>query len=264
MLRTRVIPSLLLRRGGLVKTVKFENPKYVGDPINAVRIFNQKEVDELLFLDIGATDAGRGPNFDLIRDIASEAFMPFGYGGGVRTLDDARSLVDLGVEKVVLGSAAVERPELIGEVANVLGSQSVVVCIDVRKDLLGRYRVVTHNGRTKTALKLAEWARSIEQNGAGEILVNSVDRDGTLSGYDVELLRRVSDSVGIPVVALGGAGSIDDFAAAVRDGGAAAVAAGSLFVFHGKHRAVLITYPSQTDLEQVLGCAGDDARESPS
>lgn len=253
MLRTRVIPCLLLRNGGLVKTVKFESPRYVGDPINAVRIFNQKEVDELIFLDISATAAGRGPNFDLIRDIASEAFMPFGYGGGVSSVDEVRRLVGIGVEKVVLNAAAVHRPELIGEAAEAAGSQSVVVSIDVKKSLLGRYEVVTHNGRRRTGLSPVDWARKAEALGAGEIVVNSVDRDGTMKGFDVALLRQVTAAVGVPVVACGGAGSLDDFAAAIREGGASAVAAGSMFVFHGKHRAVLITYPDYAELERRLG-----------
>jgi cyclase len=253
MLHARVIPCLLLRNGGLVKTVQFDKPRYVGDPINAVRIFNQKEVDELMFLDIGATAAGRGPNFELIRDIASEAFMPFGYGGGVRTVDDVRALLDLGVEKVVLNAAAVERPGLVSDAAEVVGSQSVAVSIDVKKGLLGRYEVVTHNGRRRTGLHPVAWAKKMQDCGAGEIVLNSVDRDGMMGGYDIALLRQVTEAVGVPVVACGGAGSLDDFSAAVHDGGAAAVAAGSLFVFHGKYRAVLITYPEYGELERRLG-----------
>lgn len=261
MLRTRVIPCLLLRNGGLVKTIRFETPRYVGDPINAVRIFNQKEVDELMFFDIGATVAGRRPNFDLIRDIATEAFMPFGYGGGVRTVEDVRALVGLGVEKVVLNAAAVERPELITEASELAGSQSVVVSIDVKKGMLGRYEVLTHNATRRTGLNPVEWAQQAQARGAGEIVVNSVDRDGTMKGYDLVLLKRVADAVTVPVVACGGAGSLDDFAAAVREGGASAVAAGSLFVFHGKHRAVLITYPEYSSLEARLGGGRDVGRE---
>ena len=260
-MRIRVIPSLLLRNGGLVKTVRFEAPRYLGDPINAVRIFNQKEVDELMFLDIGATTAVRGPNFDLIQDIASEAFMPFAYGGGIRTVEDVRKVVGLGVEKVLLNAAAVERPELITEASALAGSQSVIVSIDVKKGLLGRYEVVTHNATRKTGLNPVEWAQQAQACGAGEIVVNSVDRDGTMKGYDLVLLRRIADAVSVPVVASGGAGSLDDFAAAVREGGASAVAAGSLFVFHGKHRAVLITYPEYSSLEARLGDEGHASRE---
>lgn len=255
MLRTRVIPCLLLRNGGLVKTVRFESPRYVGDPINAVRIFNKKEVDELIFLDISATAAARGPNFELIRDIASEAFMPFGYGGGVASVEDVRRLVGIGVEKVVLNAAAMQRPSLISDAAEVAGSQSVVVSIDVKRSLLGRYEVVTHNGQRRTGRNPVDWAREVEALGAGEIVVNSVDRDGTMKGFDIALLRQVTAAVGVPVVACGGAGSLEDFAAAIREGGASAVAAGSLFVFHGKHRAVLITYPEYAELEKLLGAA---------
>lgn len=255
MLRTRVIPCLLLRNGGLVKTIKFGSPSYVGDPINAVRIFNQKEVDELMFLDISATATGRGPNFDLVCDIASEAFMPFGYGGGIRSVDDVRTLVGLGVEKVVLNSAAINRPDLISEASKVAGSQSVVVSIDVKRSLLGRYEVVACNASRQTGMDPVEWARTAAARGAGEIVINSVDRDGTMKGYDLALVKSVTNAVDLPVIASGGAGSISDFAAAVREGGASAVAAGSLFVFHGKHRAVLITYPEYSELESRLGTA---------
>ncbi|MBK6348598.1 MAG: AglZ/HisF2 family acetamidino modification protein [Steroidobacteraceae bacterium] len=253
MLRTRVIPCLLLRNGGLVKTVKFGEAKYVGDPINAVKIFNEKEVDELVFLDITATAASRGPNFELIRDIATEAFMPFGYGGGITTIDQVASLVALGVEKVVLNTSVVERPEFIREAANLVGSSSVVVSIDVKRSLLGRYEVVTRNAGRKSGLDPIEWARRAADLGAGEVLLTSVDRDGTQKGYDLALLRQVTEAVSIPVIASGGAGSLDDFRAAVQEAGASAVAAGSLFVFHGKHRAVLITYPDYRELEKVFG-----------
>lgn len=252
MLRTRVIPCLLLRNGGLVKTRGFADPKYVGDPINAVKIFNEKEVDEIVFLDISATPAGRAPSFELIHDIATEAFMPFAYGGGVTSVEEVGRLVALGAEKVILNSAAVGRPELVREAAEVVGSQSLVVSIDVRRSMLGRYEVVTHGGTRRTGLDPAAWARRVEELGAGEILVNSVDRDGCMNGYDLTLLRRVTEAVRVPVVACGGAGSLADFNAAVTAGGASAVAAGSLFVFHGKHRAVLITYPEYRDLERLF------------
>jgi len=251
-LRTRVIPCLLLRNGGLVKTVKFADPKYVGDPINAVRIFNEKEVDELVFLDISATPAGRGPNLELVRDIATEAFMPFGYGGGVRTIDQVASLVALGVEKVVLNTVATEQPGFVRDASRLVGSSSVVVSIDVRRSLFGKYEVVTCSGTRKTGLDPVEWARRVEDLGAGEIFLTAVDRDGTQKGYDVPLLRQVTDAVSIPVIASGGAGSVEDFRAAVREGRASAVAAGSLFVFHGRHRAVLITYPEYANLQQVF------------
>lgn len=252
MLRTRVIPCLLLKNGGLVKTRGFAEPKYVGDPINAVKIFNEKEVDELVFLDISATPAGRPPSFELIRDIAAEAFMPFAYGGGVTSVEEVKRLVGLGAEKVVVDSAAVARPELVREAAEVVGSQSLVVAIDVKRSLLGRYEVVTHSGARRAGLDPVAWAQQVESLGAGEILVNSVDRDGTMKGYDLALLRKVTSAVRVPVVACGGAGGLADLRAAVAEGGASAVAAGSLFVFHGKHRAVLITYPDYRELEQLF------------
>ena len=252
MLNVRVIPCLLLREGGLVKTTKFADPKYIGDPMNAVKIFNDKEVDELMFLDISATPAGRAPNFDLVRDIAAEAFMPFGYGGGVSSLDHIKRRVGLGAEKVVLNAVAVANPELISQAAATVGSQSVVVAMDVKQSLFGRYEVVTHSGSHKSGLDPVEWARHAADAGAGEIVVNSVDRDGTMSGYDVKLLQRVASAVNVPVVACGGAGRLEHFKEAVG-AGAAAVAAGSMFVFHGKHRAVLITYPTRPELENLFG-----------
>ncbi len=252
MLRVRVIPCLLLSNGGLVKTVKFDNAKYVGDPINAVKIFNEKEVDELLFLDIGATAEGRPPDFGLIEEIASEAFMPFGYGGGVSTADDVEKLIRLGVEKVVLNSAAVENPDLISVASKLVGRQSVLLAMDVKKSVFGRYEVVSRNAKKRSGINPVEWARRAEEAGAGEIILNSVDCDGVMAGYDIKLLKSVTSAVSIPVVAVGGAGSIGDFRAAVVEGGASAVAAGSLFVFYGKHRAVLITYPEYSELEEYL------------
>jgi cyclase len=250
-LRTRVIPCLLLRNGGLVKTVRFGDSTYVGDPINAVRIFNDKEVDELMFLDIGATRAGSGPNLDVLADIASEAFMPFGYGGGVRTIADVRRILATGVEKVVINSAAAGNPELVSAAADLVGSASIVVSIDVKRSWLGGYSVFVNGGTTNTHREPVEYARAVAKLGAGEILLNSIDRDGTMQGYDLELIRRVSSAVSVPVVAVGGAGRLEDFASAVASG-ASAVAAGSMFVFHGKHRAVLITYPQYSELERLL------------
>ena len=252
MLKTRVIPCLLLKNQGLVKTVKFKDPKYVGDPINAVKIFNEKEVDELLFLDITATVENRKPNFPIISDIASECFMPFGYGGGVKDLNDMKELFNLGVEKVIINSYAVENPEFIKKAADLFGSQSVVVSIDVKNTLLGKYEVFTYSGKKNTKLEPVNFAREMQEMGAGEIFLNSIDRDGTMQGYDIELIKLVSQSVTVPVVACGGAGKIEDFAEAVKKGGASAVAAGSMFVFHGKHRAVLINYPSVQVLESIL------------
>jgi cyclase len=252
-LQVRVIPCLLLSDRRLVKTLRFGAPRYVGDPINAVRIFNEKEADELIFLDISATEARREPNFELVAEIASEAFMPFAYGGGIRTLQHAQRLFSLGVEKVVLNSAALERPELIGEIATLSGRQSVVLCIDVVRTFFGHYQVASDRGRRKTGLDPVTWARRGVHLGAGEVVVQSVDQDGTLGGYDLDLTARVARAVNVPVVALGGAKSLGNMKQAVEDGGAAAVAAGSYFVFHGKHQAVLITYPPRAELEAILG-----------
>jgi cyclase len=235
-----------------VKTVGFRDPSYVGDPRNAVKIFNDKEVDELILLDIGATPDGKAPQLELIREIVSEAFMPVAYGGGIRSVEQARAILALGVEKVVLSSAAIQRPDLVAEAAAEFGSQSVVVCIDATKGRGGAYSVWINGGRTDTALDPVACAVMMEARGAGEILINSIDRDGTRAGYDLELIGAVSSQIHVPVIACGGAGTVDDLAAAVRRGGAAAAAAGSLFVYQGKHRAVLISYPSQTVLKTLF------------
>jgi cyclase len=248
-----VIPALLLRGSGLVKTVEFGAPKYVGDPRNAVKIFNEKEVDELALLDITATPEGRDPRYDLIEEIVSEAFMPVAYGGGVNDVEQASRIIALGVEKVLVNTAAVERPQLVTELAEGLGSQSVVVSIDVRRRRRGRMEVMTHCGTKRTKLGAVEAAVRAEELGAGELLLTSIDRDGTQAGYDLELVKSITDAVSIPVIASGGAGSTSDLAAAVEVGGASAVAAGSLFVFQGRHRAVMINYPAREELDEVLG-----------
>lgn len=252
MLTTRVIPCLLLRGAGLVKTVRFKDPKYVGDPINAIKIFNDKEVDELVLLDITASRDGRGPPFGILEEVASECFMPLAYGGGLRSIDEARRVLKLGVEKVVFNSAAWRNPSILREAANEFGAQAVVASVDVRRRLFGRHEVYVDNGTRPTGMDPVEYAGRLEALGVGEIFLTSIDRDGTQQGYDVDLLSRVTSAVNVPVIASGGAGSLQDFGAAVRQGGAAAVAAGSMFVFHGQHRAVLITYPARTDLEQEL------------
>ena len=251
MLRTRVIPCLLMLSGGLVKTVRFNDPKYVGDPVNAVRIFNDKEVDEMVFLDIGATRSGTGPNFALLADIAGEAFMPFGYGGGITTVDQVKRLYGLGVEKVVINSATATNPKLVEESAAVAGNSGVVVSIDVKRNWLGRPSVWIAGGRIDLKRDPVSHAKDMAHAGAGEILLNSIDRDGTMQGYDLELVESVARAVNVPVVAAGGAGTLRHFREAV-DRGAAGVAAGSMFVFHGKHRAVLITYPNYHELEQLF------------
>ena len=248
----RVIPCLLLKNSGLVKTQAFRNPVYVGDPVNAVKIFNEKEVDELIFLDIMATIENRRPNFGLISDIASECFMPFGYGGGIRRLEDAEELFKIGVEKIILNSIAAEDPPFVRKVSDLYGSQSVVISIDVKRTLLRKYEVHTRGGRHNSKHDPVNYAKMMEEMGAGEIFLNSIDRDGTGTGFDLELIHNVSSRISIPLVACGGAGKIGDFREAIEKGGASAVSAGSMFVFHGKHRAVLITCPGRDELERLF------------
>jgi len=252
MLQSRIIPCLLIKDGGLVKTVKFKDPRYVGDPINAVRIFNEKEVDELVFLDISATPAGRGPDLAAIEAIANEAFMPMGYGGGIASVEDIRQIFKIGIEKAVINTRAVLDPALVRAAADAFGSQSVVVSIDVRRKFFGGYEVVTHGGRIGSGLDPVAHAEAMQAQGAGELVVCSVERDGTMGGYDLALTRSIAMAVDIPVVALGGAGTPDHLRAAVREGQASAAAAGSMFVFHGKHRAVLITYPDRLTLDRLF------------
>lgn len=250
MTRVRVMPCLLLRGHGLVKTRKFKDPVYLGDPINAVRIFNEKEVDELVILDIDASREGREPDYDVIAEIAGECFMPVAYGGGVRTLEQARRLIRGGVEKVVVNTAATVSYDMIRETAQVFGRQAVVGAIDVKKSLLGGYRVVSKSSSVEVRMPLDEHVQALVAAGAGEIFLNSVDRDGMMEGYDLQLIRRVARQVNVPVVACGGAGTVEHLAAAVHEGGASAVAAGSMFVFHGRLRAVLINYPQDLDLQR--------------
>ena len=251
MLRHRVIPALLLRNGGLVKPTKFENPKYVGDPINAIRIFNEKEVDELLVLDIEASKLKREPNYELIEQFAGECFMPLAYGGGVRTVEQARRLFSLGVEKVTVQTEALSNFEVVSEIASRYGKQAVVVSIDVKRNLLGRPKMYAAATRKMIDRDWEEFLKAAVSAGAGEIMINAVDRDGTLSGMDLALIKRAAESCEVPVIACGGAGSLADIRAAV-DAGASAVAAGAFFVYYGPHRAVLITYPNYQDLVRLL------------
>jgi cyclase len=249
----RAIPCLLLRGNGFVKTVRFRDPTYLGDPVNIVRIFNDKEVDEVIVLDITATTERRPPRFDFVAGLASECFMPLCYGGGVSTVEEMRALFARGVEKVAVNTRAVETPELLRAAADAFGSQSIVVGIDVKRSWLGRRQVVTQAGRRGTGLDPVEHARRVEALGAGEILLTCVERDGTMDGYDLDLIRSVTSAVSIPVIAAGGAGRLEDLGAAVREGGAAAAAAGSLFVFQGRNRAVLVNYPEPAELRSLFG-----------
>ena len=255
MLRPRVIPCLLIKNGGLVKTVKFDQPKYVGDPLNAVRIFNEKEADELVVLDIDATAKGSEPNYQVIKHLAAECRMPLCYGGGISTVEQFKKIAGLGVEKVAISAAAVENPDLVTQAAEVVGNQSVVVVLDAKKKRLSsKYTVVTHNGKKTTKLAVAEYAKKMESLGAGEIVINSIDHDGVMKGYDHALIEQVRSLVSVPVTALGGAGSLEDISILVERFGLIGASAGSLFVFKGKHRAVLINYPRLEVKDKIVGC----------
>jgi len=252
MLRTRVIPTLLLRNESLVKTVQFGKFTYVGDPANTVRIFNELEVDELLFLDITASRENRSPNLKVLSDIANECFMPLGYGGGIRNLEHAKQVFGIGFEKVAINTHAYERLEVIGEIAGLYGSQAVIASIDVKAGLFGNQTVRTLGGRRDTKCDPVEWAQEVERAGAGEILLTSVDREGTWDGFDHELVQRVVGSVSIPVIAHGGAGCVEDIGKVVKQAGASAVALGSMVVFQKKGMGVLVNFPDHIQLEGVL------------
>ena len=251
MLCRRIIPTLLMRDGGLVKTVKFSKERYIGDPINALKIFNEKEVDELCLLDIGATLEGRPPAYDEISQIVSEAFMPIGYGGGIKTMNHIESLFKIGVEKVIMNTAAFENETLVKDASSVFGNQSIVVSIDIKKDLWGQYRVFTRSGKLKQDIDMITAVKKIQDLGAGEIILNNIDRDGTMQGYDLDPIEKVSKAIEVPLIAIGGAASIDDFVAAIRHG-ASAVSAGSMFIYQGVHKAVLISYITSDTLENKL------------
>lgn len=253
MLRPRITPCLLVRNGGLVKTIQFKDGKYVGDPVNAVRIFNEKESDELIVLDIDATSNGAEPNIKLIGQIAAECRMPLCYGGGIKTIDQAKRIIGLGVEKVALSSAAISQPHLVAAIGREIGNQSVAVVLDVRKSRRdSSYEVWTHNATRNTGRTLAELVAEAESYGAGEIIVNSIDNDGMMRGYDLALARMVRDATRLPITVLGGAGSLDHLGTLIRECGVVGAAAGSLFVFKGAYKAVLINYPTQAQREALI------------
>ncbi len=252
MLSIRVIPSLLLKNTGLVKTTKFKKPVYIGDPINAVRIFNDKEVDEIVFLDITKTIENKSPNYNLIKDIADECFVPFAYGGGIKGIDSIRKIFKLGAEKVILNSIAFSNPSVVSEASSLFGAQSIVVSIDVKTNWFGKKEVVVNCGTKKTGVSPLKYAIEMQGLGAGELYINSIDRDGTRSGYDIDLLKEISSHVTIPIIASGGAGNLEDMKQAVQEAGIGAVAAGSLFVFHGIHHGVLINYPERETIESLF------------
>ena len=254
MLRPRITPCLLVHQGGLVKTVEFKNPKYVGDPINAVKIFNEKEADELIVLDIDATVNNAEPDYRMIANLANECRMPLCYGGGIKTLEQANTIISLGVEKIALSSAAITTPELITQIAQVIGSQSVIVVLDVKKKgLLNKdYFVYTHNGTKNTQHSVFELAKMFEALGAGELVINSIDQDGTMKGYDLTLAEKIRNTVNIPITLLGGAGDLNDIQALIKRCGIVGASAGSLFVFKGKYKAVLINYPTLAQRDEII------------
>lgn len=252
MLRPRIIPSLLLHNKGLVKTVNFKSPKYVGDPINAVRIFNEKEVDELAFFDIDATVLNKEPDYMLIEKLANQSRMPLCYGGGVKTVEQAQRIFGLGVEKIALSSALIESPFLVSKIAERVGSQSVIAVLDIKKKLLSGYELYTHNGTRSTGINPFKFAKELEQLGAGEIIINSIDQDGIMKGYDMNLIDKIAESVSIPLTVLGGAGSLLDFEKVINKHGVIGLAAGSLFVFKGPYKAVLINYPTLQEKNKIF------------
>ncbi len=252
MLKTRVIPCLLLRDESLVKTVKFDKAAYIGDPINTVRIFNELEVDELLFLDITATNEKRTPNFKILAEIANECFMPLGYGGGLQSFEDAKRIFQIGFEKVAVNSYSFKHPEFITQLAEHFGNQAVVASIDVKKNLFGKYEVYSHSGKMNTHKNPVQWAQELEKLGAGELLLTSIDREGSWMGYDVELVKKITSAVQIPVIANGGAGNLSHVRAVVKEGNASAVALGSMVVFQKKGLGVLVNFPEAKELTASL------------
>lgn len=252
MFRPRVIPILLLKNLGLVKSVKFRDYKYIGDPINAVKLFNDLGADELGFLDILANKERRSVSLDFVRRVGDEANMPFSVGGGIRSVNEIREILKAGAEKVILNTAAAEDPEFIRAASEEFGSSTIVVSIDVKKTMFGAQKTWIYSGSKSTKYDPVEFSKLAEEKGAGEIIINSIDHDGMMQGYDIQLTRRVSESVRIPVVALGGAGNVEDLRKAVEEGYASAVAAGSMFVYHGPRRAVLINYPVQEELSRLF------------
>jgi cyclase len=250
-MNVRIIPCLLLKNQGLVKTLKFGKDTYVGDPINAIRIFNDKEVDELVFLDISATKENRSPKLSYIQQLASECFMPFAYGGGVTTIDHIKKLNSIGVEKVIINTAAFTDSEFINKAVKEFGSSTIVISIDVKKDFFGRYHIYTNGGSNKVSKSLKEIFELINEWQVGEVIVNSIDRDGTMNGYDEMLIKLATDTLDMPVVALGGAGKIEDFKNVIKNTSVLAVAAGSMFVFYGPHKAVLINYPTHEQIALI-------------
>lgn len=252
MFRPRVIPTLLLKNKGLVKSIKFKDYRYIGDPINAVKIFNDLKADELVFLDILATGERRTVSLDFVKNVGEEANMPFAVGGGISTIKDIGEIIAAGAEKVVIGSAAVTNPGFIRQASNTFGSSTITVCIDTRKNLFGKNKVWTHNGRKQSPFSPVEFAQLMEEQGAGEIIIQSISNDGMMEGYDLEMIKQISKAVSIPVVAAGGAGNMEDLRLAHSKAFASAMAAGSMFVYHGARNGILVNYPERVQLTNLL------------
>jgi imidazole glycerol-phosphate synthase subunit HisF len=252
MLDPRIIPCLLVHNKGLVKTVKFKDSKYIGDPINAVKIFNEKEVDELIVIDIDATVENREPDYKMIENLANECRMPLCYGGGIKTVSQAQRILSLGVEKIAISSAVFDNPELIKEISSQVGNQSVVIIFDVKKKLFGGYEVYTHNAKNKIKSDLIELVEKVQELGAGEIIINSIDNDGMMKGYDLDLINKIKKKTSVPMTMLGGAGKLEDISQVIEKFGIIGCAAGSLFVFKGKYKAVLINYPNIKDKQKLF------------
>ncbi len=252
MLIPRVIPCLLLSDGGLVKTVKFKNPKYIGDPINAVKIYNEKEVDELIFIDIDASRKGLEPNYSVIKDLATECFMPFSYGGGITSIEQIQKILSIGVEKVVLNHCCLSDLTLVREAAVRFGNSTLVGAVDITVDIFGKRKLYDHVKKAIHKTDLFTHIRNLEEAGVGELFLNFVQRDGTYSGYDLETVKKITSLTNVPVIICGGASSTSDFKSAIEQGNVSAVSAGSVFVYHGPHKAVLISYPSQAELKELF------------
>jgi len=252
MLLPRIIPCLLIREKGLVKTTKFRESKYVGDPINAVRIFNEKAADEIIILDIDASKNNNEPDYKMIKNLAAECQMPLCYGGGIKTLDSIKRIIELGVEKVAINSAAVENPEIISRASEIIGNQSIVVSLDIRKKFFGGYAQYIYNGKEIVRTDIVDSVKKAISLGAGEILINSIDQDGTMNGYDLKLIELIKKNVSIPITALGGASSLENMSELISNFGIIGASAGSLFVFKGKYRAVLINYPTKSEKIRLI------------
>lgn len=252
MLRPRIIPCLLVKNKGLIKTVKFKDEKYLGDPINAVRIFNEKEADELMVIDIEATHNNNELDYKMIENLASECRMPLCYGGGIKTLEQAQRIFSLGVEKIAISSAAIQNPSIVSDIASKVGNQSVVVVLDVKKKLFGGYDMYTHNGKKNININPIDFAIKMEKEGAGEIVINSIDNDGVMKGYDLDLIDKVRNAISLPLTVLGGAGDLKDIGGLIQKYGIIGAAAGSLFVFKGKYKAVLINYPNWEEKDRLI------------